>query len=133
MHFFSWEINLHKTFLLPIPEMLSVFQIVQVGLMTVGLLLKTDMEIGLLPVSILEEQNAPLYDIPDEERHVQQLLLLCGVNAFVVIFRGVEMACGEHGTEEADGQEARAHRMTPNQVNPILRFLMLIHAYNTSQ
>ena len=50
--------------------MLSVLQIVQVGLMLVGLLLETDMEIGLLPVSVFEEQNPPLYDIPDEEREI---------------------------------------------------------------
>jgi len=66
----SREINLHRMFLLLIPKMLSVLQIVQVGLMLVGLLLETDMEIGFLPVSVFEEQNAPLYDIPDEEREI---------------------------------------------------------------
>jgi hypothetical protein len=47
--------------------MLSVFQIVQVGLVTVRLLLETDMEIGFLPISILEVENKPFYEVPDEE------------------------------------------------------------------
>jgi len=50
--------------------MLSVFQIVQVGFMMIGLFLETDMEIGFLPISILAEQNEPFYAIPDEERDI---------------------------------------------------------------
>jgi hypothetical protein len=101
--FFSWEINLHKTFLLPIPEMLSVFQIVQVGLMTVGLLLKTDMEIGFLPVSVLEEQEPPLYAVPDEERDIQKLFLLCGMNQLMVQLRCGQWAHGKDEAKQADG------------------------------
>ena len=103
MHFFSWEINLHKTFLLPIPEMLSVFQIVQVGLVTVRLLLKTDMEIGFLPVSVLEEQEPPLYAVPDEERDIQKLFLLCGMNQLMVQFRCGQWTHGKDEAKQADG------------------------------
>jgi hypothetical protein len=69
-------------------EVLSVFQIVGVSLMAVGLLFETDMEVGLLPVSVLEEQEEPLYSIPQEEGDIEEFSLLCGMNEFVVQFGG---------------------------------------------
>ena len=67
--------------------MFPVFQIVQVGLMMVGLLLKTDMEIGFLPVPVLEKQEEPLYAVPKEEWDIQKFLLLGSMNQFMVQFR----------------------------------------------
>ena len=49
---------------------LSVFQIVQVGLVLIGLFLETDMEIGFLPIPIFDVQDEPFYAIPDEERYI---------------------------------------------------------------
>ena len=71
-------------FLLLIPKMLSVFQVIQVGLMVVGFLLEPDMKVGLLPVSILEEQQQPLYSIPQKEGDIEEFTLLCCMNEFVV-------------------------------------------------
>ena len=71
----------------PIAVMLSAIQIVQVGLMMIGFLLETDVEIGFLPISIFEEENPPLYGVPDEERDIQKFSLLCGVNLFMVQLR----------------------------------------------
>jgi hypothetical protein len=50
--------------------MLPVVQIVQIGFITIGLFLETDMEIGFLPISILEVENKPFYEVPDEERDI---------------------------------------------------------------
>ena len=90
-------------FLLLIPKMLSVLQIVQVGLMLVGLLLETDMEIGFLPVSVFEEQDAPLDDVPDEEREIQQFSLLRSMNEFVVQFGGGQGTKGEDDAKQTYG------------------------------
>jgi hypothetical protein len=76
-----------KLVLPPIPEMLPILQILQVGLMMIGLLFKTDMKIGFLPISVFEKENPPLYDIPDEEWDIQQFSLLCSINQLVVQFR----------------------------------------------
>jgi hypothetical protein len=48
-----------------------MFQIVQVGLMMIGLFLKTNMEIGFLPISVFEEEEQPFYAVPDEEWNIQ--------------------------------------------------------------
>ena len=44
------------------------------------------MEVGLLPVSILEEQQQPLYSIPQKEGDIEEFTLLCYMNEFVVQF-----------------------------------------------
>ena len=90
-------------FLLLIPKMLSVLQIVQVGLMLVGLLLETDMEIGLLPVSVFEEQQQPLYSIPEKEGDIKEFTLLCSMNEFVVQFGGGQGTKGEDDAKQTDG------------------------------
>ena len=73
-------------FLLLIPKMLSVLQIVGVALMVVGFLLEPYMKVGLLPVSVLEKQQQPLYSIPQKEGDIEEFTLLCYMNEFVVQF-----------------------------------------------
>ena len=90
-------------FLLLIPKMLSVFQVIQVGLMLVGFLFETDMEVGLLPVSILEEQQQPLYSIPEKEGDIEEFTLLCCMNELVVQFGGGQGTKGEDDAKQTDG------------------------------
>ena len=90
-------------FILLIPKMLSVFQVIQVGLMLVGFLLETDMEIGLLPVSVFEEQQQPLYSIPQKEGDIEEFTLLCCMNEFVVQFGGGQGTKGEDDAKKTDG------------------------------
>ena len=90
-------------FLLLIPKMLSVLQIVQVGLMVVGFLLEPDMEIGFLPVSVFEEQDAPLDDVPEKEGDIEEFTLLCSMNEFVVQFGGGQGTKGEDDAKQTDG------------------------------
>lgn len=90
-------------FLLLIPKMLSVLQIVQVGLMLVGLLLEPYMEVGLLPVYVLEEQQQPLYSIPQKEGDIEEFTLLCCMNKFVVQFGGGQGTKGEDDAKQTDG------------------------------
>ena len=65
----------------------SVVQIVGVALMVVGFLLEPYMEVGLLPVSVFEEQQ-PLYSIPQKEGDIEEFTLLCSMNEFVVQLGG---------------------------------------------
>ena len=58
--------------------------------MMVGLLFKADVEIGFLPVPVLEKQEEPLYAVPKEEWDIQKFLLLGSMNQFMVQFR-----CGD--------------------------------------
>ena len=83
--------------------MSSVVQIVGVALMVVGFLLEPYMKVGLLPVSVFEEQDAPLDDVPDEEREIQQFTLLCCMNEFVVQFGGGQGTKGEDDAKQTDG------------------------------
>ena len=55
--------------------------------MMVGLLFKADVEIGFLPVPVLEKQEEPLYAVPKEEWDIQKFLLLGSMNQFMVQFR----------------------------------------------
>ena len=64
-----------------------MLQIVQVGLMMIGLLLKADVEISFLPVPVLEEQEEPLYAVPHEEWDIQEFPLLGSMNQFMIQFR----------------------------------------------
>lgn len=90
-------------FILLIPKMHSVFQVIQVGLMLVGLLLEPYMKVGLLPVSILEEQQQPLYSIPQKEGDIEEFSLLCGMNEFVVQLGGGQGTKGEDDAKQTDG------------------------------
>jgi hypothetical protein len=43
--------------------------------MAVGFLFETYMKVGLLPVSVLEEQQQPLYSIPKKEGDIEEFTL----------------------------------------------------------
>ena len=64
--------------------------------MTIGLLLKPDMGIGLQPVFILEIQSNPFDAILDEERNIQQLPLLSRMNQFVFQFLCIKRSYRQH-------------------------------------
>ena len=81
----------------------SVVQIVGVALMVVGFLLETYMKVGLLPVSVFEEQQQPLYSIPQKEGDIEEFTLLCGMNEFVVQFGGGQGTKGEDDAKQTDG------------------------------
>ena len=99
---FSAPFHLYQ-WVLRIAVVSSVVQIVQVGLMAVGFLFEADMEVGLLPVSKLEEQQQPLYSIPKKERDIEEFTLLCCMNEFVVQFGGGQGTKGEDDAKQTDG------------------------------
>ena len=84
-------------------EVLSVFQVVRVSLMAVGFLFETDMELGFLPVSVFEEQQQPLYSIPEKEGDIKEFTLLCCMNELVVQFGGGQGTKGEDDAKQTDG------------------------------
>ena len=65
-------------------KMSSVPKIIQIVLMSVGFFFKTDVEIGLCPIAVLEEEAKPFDSVPDEERQIEEFALLCRVDQFVV-------------------------------------------------
>ena len=81
----------------------SVVQIVEVALMVVGFLLEPYMEVGLLPVSVFEEQQQPLYSIPQKEGNIEEFTLLCSMNEFVVQLGGGQGTKGEDDAKQTDG------------------------------
>ena len=81
-------------------------QVVQVVLMVVGLLLKSDVKVGLEAIAVFGEQEEPFEHIPQIEADVEQFTLLGGVDALVVEFHGIELLHGEDDAEEVDGIEA---------------------------
>ena len=91
--------------------MLPMVQIVQVVLMVVGLLLKSDVEVCLEAIAVFGEQEEPFEHIPQIEADVEQFTLLGGVDALVVEFRGIELLHGEDYAKEIDGIEAAHERV----------------------
>lgn len=89
-------------------------QVVQVVLMVVGLLLKSDVEVSLEAIAVFGEQEEPFEHIPQIEADVEQFTLLGGVDALVVELRGIEFLYGEDDAKEVDGIEATHERETPN-------------------
>lgn len=87
-------------------------QVVQVVLMVVGLLLKSDVEVGFESVAVFGEQEEPFEHIPQIEADVEQLTLLGGVDALVVELHDIELLHGEDDAEEVDGIEAAHERET---------------------
>ena len=103
------------------PHVLVVFpmpEVGEVGLVLVGFLLEADVAVGLHAVTVFDEQDEPLEEVPDEERHIEQLPLLGGMDEFMVEFHGVERLNGKDEAEQADGQELLAHRMPLDEINP---------------
>lgn len=94
--------------------MLPMAQVVQVVLMVVGLLLKSDVEVSLEAIAVFGEQEEPFEHIPQIEADVEQFTLLGGVDALVVELRGIEFLYGEDDAKEVDGIEATHERETPN-------------------
>ena len=87
--------------LLTVTVVAAALQIAEVVLMTVGLLLETDVEVGQLAVAVFEEQEEPLQDIPEEEGQVEQLALLGSMDEFMVELNIGEWPPAEDETKEA--------------------------------
>ena len=62
--------------------------------MAVGFLFEADVAVGLCAVAVLEEQDEPFQEVPDEEGQVQQFPLLSRVDEFVVELLFVERPDG---------------------------------------
>ena len=71
--------------------------------MVVGFLLEPYMKVGFLPVSVFEEQDAPLYSIPQKEGDIEEFTLLCGMNEFVVQFGDGQGTKSEDDAKQTDG------------------------------
>ncbi len=92
--------------------MLSVFQVIQVVLMVVGLLLKADVEVSLDAIAVFGKQTEPFEHIPQIEADVEQLTLLRGVDALVVELHGIKFLYGEDDAKEINGIEVAHERET---------------------
>lgn len=97
--------------------MLPVLEVAEVVLVAVGFLFEADVAVGLHVVAVLEEQDEPLQEVPEEEGQVEQFALLGHVDEFVVKLRLAERPDGEDEAEETDSQELPAHRMPLNEEN----------------
>jgi hypothetical protein len=92
--------------------MLPIAHVVQVVLMVVGFLLKSNVEVGLEAIAVFGEQEEPFEHIPQIEADVEQLPLLGGVDALVVELHGIELLHGEDDAKEVDGIETAHERET---------------------
>lgn len=90
----------------------SVFQIAQVVLMSVGLLLEADVEICLYCTSIFYQQTEPFKEVPKIETNVKQFPLLGCVYALMVQLYGTEFLNREDNAENVDGIETALYRET---------------------
>lgn len=89
--------------------MSTMLQIVKVVLMTVGLLLEADMEIGLCPVAIFYVQHQPFGHIPHEEGQIEQLALLVHMNKLMIQVVAAQFGPGEDKLAKGDGKKVFAH------------------------
>ena len=87
--------------------------------MLVCFLLEADVLVCLHAVTVFDEQEEPLEEVPDEEGHIEQLLLLGGMDKFVVKFLAVEWRDRKDKPEQADGKEVLAHGMPLDEINTV--------------
>lgn len=71
-----------------------MLEIVQLSLMLVSLLLKTDIKVCFCPIMIFDEENKPLYSVPYIEEDIQHFFHLSGVNQLVVDVNIIERISG---------------------------------------
>lgn len=102
-------------------------EIAEVVLMLISLFLEADMAVGLHAVAVLDEQDEPFDEIPDEEGQVEQFALLDGVYALVVEFLPGQQTTREDEAAQADGKEVLAKQNPPDEINPML--LALLHLF----
>ena len=95
--------------------MLSLLQIIQVILVVVCFLLKTDIAVSLLSVAVYDEEDEPLYHIPNEEGEIEQLLLLHGMYPFVIILSSIQGPDRKDQPKQTYCQIGFPHRMPLNQ------------------
>lgn len=104
--------------------MLSVSEVVGVGLIPVSFFLKPYVEICLDAIMVFYQQIQPLNDIPQVESHEQQFLLLCRVNPLMVQFYGAQFPCGEDNPADVDGIKPAAN-WKPLDVNNFGHFALV--------
>lgn len=113
------------------PHILVVFPMFKVGevvLVLVGFLFEANVAIGLHAVSVLDEQEKPLEEIPDKEGQIEQFLLLGGMDKFMVELLTVQRRDGKDKPEQANGKKGLAHRVSLDEIN--LMLLALLHLQN---
>ena len=110
--------------------MLPVLEVAEVVLVAVGFLFEADVAVGLHAVAVLEEQDEPLQEVPEEEGQVEEFLLLDHVDEFVVKLRLAERPDGEDEAEETASQELPAHRMPLNEENLFHLFTFYLFTFS---
>lgn len=96
--------------------MSPAFQIMKISLVAVGLALKADMQVGLIAVPVFEQQQQPLYSVPNEEGDIEQFLLLGCVYQFVIQFDGIQRPFRKDKAEQADRQIIATQQMPAHQI-----------------
>ena len=89
--------------------------------MIIRFLLKTDIEIRLLSVSVSDEEDEPLYHIPNEKGKIKQLLLLHSMYPFVIVLGSIQGPNRKDKPKQTYRQIGFPHRMPLNQ-NYLLSF-----------
>ena len=79
--------------------------------MIIRFLLKTDIEIRLLSVSVSDEKDEPLYHIPNEKGKIKQLLLLHSVYPFVIVLGSIQGPNRKDKPKQAYRQVCPPHRV----------------------
>ena len=105
----------------------SFAQIAQVAFVPIGLLLKSNVAVGLQPVLVFHAEHEPFNCIPDEERQIEQFALLPDVYHLVVDVLRTERAGGEDELPERYCQEVLAKG---NAFNLVDSFHCIVFAAN---
>ena len=91
--------------------MFPILQVIKICLMSIRLLFKANMQIGLHPVSVLNQKDKPLCYIPYKERNVKKFLLLCRMYPFMIEFSRIQRPYGKYKAEQTNSQVVSTHRM----------------------
>ena len=95
--------------------------------MAVGFLFEADVAVGLHAVAVLDEQDEPLEEVPDEEGQIEEFLLLGGMDELMVDFPLAERFDGEDEAKQADGQEVFPQQKAFDQVYFMLLALHVLY------
>ena len=78
-------------------------KIMHVALVLVSLPFESDMVVGSCPPAEFREIEKPFHKIPDEERQIEQLALLGGMDALMINFLCSELPTGKDHSKERYG------------------------------
>lgn len=97
--------------------MVSGLKIMQVALVFVSLPFESDMVVGCCPPAEFREVEKPFHEIPDEERQIEQLALLGGMDALMIYFLCRELPTGKDHSEERYGIISTTEEMSVYDYN----------------